>query len=160
MEIKHSTALRLAVGLVLASTFLLWPTGGKEAIIEPEPVIEVLPPVQEIKTPDPIQPIPAVNDELKKIAWCESKNRQFNADGSVHRGKINPQDVGKYQINEYYHLEESKRLGMDIYTLAGNTEYANYLYATQGNTPWNWSKECWADPDREWSEKAGEYWSK
>jgi hypothetical protein len=81
---------------------------------------------------------------LKKISWCESKNRQFNADGSIHRGEINPQDVGKYQINEFYHLEASRKLGMDIYTEEGNTMYALYLYEHEGTTPWNWSKSCWS----------------
>ncbi len=99
-------------------------------------------------------------DVLKKIAWCESRNRQFNLDGTILRGEINPQDVGKYQINEHYHLEDSQRLGMDIYTLAGNTEYAKYLYSKQGSKPWNWSKKCWGDSKRAWTEKAGEYWSK
>jgi hypothetical protein len=81
---------------------------------------------------------------LNKISWCESKDRQFNPDGTIFRGKINPKDVGKYQINEYYHLEDSMALGMDIYTLKGNTEYALYLYKKQGTTPWNWSKACWS----------------
>lgn len=86
--------------------------------------------------------IPAI---LEKISYCESRNRQFNADGSVHRGEINPQDVGKYQINEHYHLAESRRLGYDIYTLEGNTAYALYLYEHQGTKPWNWSKHCWSN---------------
>lgn len=87
--------------------------------------------------------IPSVPVILQKISWCESRDRQFNADGSIHRGAVNPQDVGKYQINEYYHLEESRRLGMDIYTEKGNTEYALYLFEHQGTRPWNWSKPCW-----------------
>lgn len=88
------------------------------------------------------KPIPEI---MKKISWCESKNLQFEADGTVHRGVINPKDVGKYQINEYYHLEASQALKMDIYTLSGNTEYALYLYGREGTTPWNWSKGCWGD---------------
>lgn len=91
-------------------------------------------------------PVPVVQEVpliLQKIAWCESRNKQFNADGSVHKGQINPQDIGKYQINEHYHLADSQALGMDIYTLAGNTSYALYLYKTQGTIPWNWSKPCW-----------------
>jgi len=80
---------------------------------------------------------------LQNISWCESKNRQFNTDGSVYRGSINPKDVGKYQINEFYHLEASKKLGMDIYTEEGNEAYALWLYQHDGTTPWNWSKGCW-----------------
>ncbi len=148
-------ALILATGLIIAFAFR--PIAAGETIsTQPALIEESEPPSTPVAVP---VPKPA-DDILKKIAWCESKNRQFNADGSVHMGEINPQDTGKYQINEHYHLEASKALGMDIYTLAGNTAYANYLFKTQGTTPWNWSKGCWSDPDRVWTEKAGEYWSK
>lgn len=80
---------------------------------------------------------------MQEIARCESGNRQFNDDGSVLRGVINSKDVGRFQINEYYHLEQSKKLGMDIYTWDGNTEYAMWLYENKGTIPWNWSKKCW-----------------
>ena len=88
----------------------------------------------------PVQNVPYI---LKKIAWCESKGLQFNVDGSVYRGKQNPKDVGRFQVNEHYHLEESKRLGIDIYTLEGNTEYSLRLYKKNGTRDWNWSKWCW-----------------
>ena len=86
-----------------------------------------------------------IPDILKKIRWCESKNQQFNPDGSVHRGVINPQDVGWFQVKEYYHLEASKKLGIDIYTKEGNLTYALRLYAQNGTRDWNWSKWCWND---------------
>ena len=89
--------------------------------------------------------VPEVPPILAKIAQCESQGRQFNDDGTVHRGVQNHQDVGKYQINEKYHLKASQALGMDIYTLAGNTQYALYLYRHEGTTPWNWSKWCWGE---------------
>jgi hypothetical protein len=81
---------------------------------------------------------------LIKIASCESQFRQFDTDGTVLRGKVNPLDRGLFQINEKYHLEASKRLGIDIYTLKGNMAYARHLYEQSGTTPWNWSKECWS----------------
>lgn len=59
------------------------------------------------------------------------------------RGKQNPRDIGKYQINEYWNGAEAKRLGYDIYTERGNTLMALYLYRTQGVHPWNWSRGCW-----------------
>lgn len=80
---------------------------------------------------------------LYEVARCESAYRQFNQDGSVLRGRQNPQDVGVLQINEKYHLAESIRLGYDIYTLEGNLDYGLYLYNNQGLTPWNWSRHCW-----------------
>ena len=85
--------------------------------------------------------IPAI---LKEIARCESGNRQFGKDGKVLRGRVNPKDVGLYQINEYWHLADSKKMGIDIYTSEGNEEYALYLYRTQGTRPWNASKPCWS----------------
>ncbi|HRF70294.1 MAG TPA: hypothetical protein PKV66_02560 [Candidatus Pelethenecus sp.] len=86
---------------------------------------------------------PVIPLVMEKIAWCESRGKQFNPDGTVRRGKQNPKDVGKYQINEFYHLDSSIKMGIDIYTEEGNTEYALYLYETQGTRPWNWSKPCW-----------------
>ena len=89
------------------------------------------------------------NPTLAEICACESTGnrygipRQFNADGTVLRGVINPQDVGMCQINERYHLADSQRLGYDIYTEAGNWGYGLYLLETQGTKPWNWSRHCW-----------------
>lgn len=83
------------------------------------------------------------NHPLIAVARCESGYRQFNGDGTLLRGKQNSQDVGVLQINEKYHLAESKRLGYDIHTLEGNIDYGEYLYNHQGLTPWNWSRHCW-----------------
>ena len=41
---------------------------------------------------------------LIAVARCESGYRQFNADGTLLRGKQNPQDVRVLQVNEKYHL--------------------------------------------------------
>lgn len=123
----------------------------EQVIIEPAPIADLPIAVKEFEIPI----------QLKKIAWCESGNRQFLPNGQVLRGHINSKDVGKHQINEFYHLEDSIKLGMDIYTLEGNTEYALYLYADgRGARHWDWSKHCWGDPDRVWYEEGGEYWSK
>ena len=88
----------------------------------------------------PSDSVPAI---LKKIAFCESGGRQYNENGEVIRGKVNPQDIGKYQINATYHQKAAESLGLDIYTEAGNEAYALHLYETQGTSPWNWSKPCW-----------------
>ncbi len=77
------------------------------------------------------------------IANCESHGRQFDKDGHIVRGAVNPQDIGLFQINEEYHLKQSQKLGMDIYTLQGNIDYAMHLIKTQGSKPWFWSKTCW-----------------
>ncbi len=80
---------------------------------------------------------------LKKIAACESQSRQFDETGSVLRGRVNSQDVGVMQINEKYHLKEANKLGLDIYTIEGNIDYAKHLYETQGVKPWVHSSTCW-----------------
>lgn len=78
-----------------------------------------------------------------QIAKCESTFRQLDDNGEVHRGKINPEDVGVMQINEHYQLQTAIKKNYDIYTLEGNTAYARELYEKQGTAPWNSSKSCW-----------------
>jgi hypothetical protein len=81
-------------------------------------------------------------DLAVRIADCESHLAQFK-DGKVLRGVQNPQDIGLFQINEKYHLENSKKAGLNIYEQEGNIKYAALLMRDQGTTPWNWSKNCW-----------------
>ena len=100
-------------------------------------------------------PIPAtspVNDTaliltvppiMYEIAKCESGLRQFDDDGKVLRGTINPKDVGIFQINEYWHLKSAQKQGFDIYTTEGNIGFALALYEAQGTKPWNASSNCW-----------------
>lgn len=80
---------------------------------------------------------------LVEVARCESTFNQFDKNGNVIRGKVNQYDVGVMQINEKYHLADSKKLGIDIYTLEGNVEYAKHLYADGGTDPWSASSKCW-----------------
>lgn len=83
---------------------------------------------------------------LIDIARCESTFRQYRKDGQVMRGIVNPADVGIMQINEKYHLERSKSLGYDIYTVEGNLAYAKEMYEDQGAAPWSASSPCWSKP--------------
>ncbi len=80
---------------------------------------------------------------LAKVAFCESRNKQFDANGQILRGVQNPKDVGVMQINEYFHLETSEKLDMNIYTLEGNLAYAKHLYEQEGVKPWSSSSKCW-----------------
>jgi hypothetical protein len=77
------------------------------------------------------------------IAACESRDRQYEPNGSVFRGVVNDKDVGVMQINEKYHGKRANSLGIDIYSLEGNMEYAKLLYEEQGSQPWNSSSACW-----------------
>jgi hypothetical protein len=81
---------------------------------------------------------------LAQIARCESQYRQYDKQGNVLRGVANSYDVGVMQINEMYHLETAKKLGIDIYSIEGNAAYAQYLYEREGAKPWMSSSACWA----------------
>jgi hypothetical protein len=81
---------------------------------------------------------------MTKIAWCESRNRQFEKDGkTVYTGRIDADDTGVMQINKYYHLKTATKLGINLDTVEGNMAYAKYLYEKEGTVPWNSSSKCW-----------------
>lgn len=81
---------------------------------------------------------------MQKIAKCESGGKQFNEDGSLVRGHKVFNDVGKFQINEFYHEKEARKMGLDLRTEEGNTAYAMYLYETRGTGDWESSRACWS----------------
>ncbi|OHA38954.1 MAG: hypothetical protein A3I97_00495 [Candidatus Taylorbacteria bacterium RIFCSPLOWO2_02_FULL_44_35] len=80
---------------------------------------------------------------LSEIARCESQFRHFGKNGNIIRGITNIKDVGVMQINEEYHRDKAETLGMDIYSLDGNLEYAKYLFEKEGTRPWRSSAKCW-----------------
>lgn len=82
---------------------------------------------------------------MSKVAYCESRFRQFDTDGNTLRGVQNPADLGVMQINEKYHSAKALSLGMDLHTLEGNMEYARYLYNKEGTRPWKYSSMCWGE---------------
>ena len=79
-----------------------------------------------------------------EIARCESRFRQHDKNGDVLRGQENNLDRGVMQINEYYHNNDSEKLGYDIMTLEGNTAYARHLFEKKGVKPWKSSSKCWS----------------
>ncbi len=81
---------------------------------------------------------------LANIAWCESRMRQLDQDGNIFRGKANSDDVGVMQINTRFHEATATAMGIDLESLAGNLEYAQYLYDKEGTKPWNSSSACWS----------------
>lgn len=80
---------------------------------------------------------------MLRVAECESNTRQFDFYGNVLRGKVNSKDVGIFQVNEKYHLADSVKLGMDIYTIKGNVDYGYYLFSRNWTRDWKWSSGCW-----------------
>ncbi|MEK7609582.1 MAG: hypothetical protein AAB470_00480 [Patescibacteria group bacterium] len=81
---------------------------------------------------------------LVEIARCESEFRQFDKNGKVVRGLANPADVGLMQINEFYHADTARNMGLDIHTVEGNVAFAKYLYGKYGSSPWSASASCWS----------------
>jgi hypothetical protein len=96
-----------------------------------------------ITLPDYVKAYFAETPILAKVAKCESTYRQVGSDGKVLRGKVNSDDVGLMQINEHYHGEKAKSMGLDLETIEGNLAYAKYLYEKEGTAPWSASAKCW-----------------
>ncbi len=81
---------------------------------------------------------------LAEVARCESHFTHINpTTGNVIRGKVNSNDVGVMQINEYYHNETAESMGLNLTNFDDNMAYARYLYKREGTRPWNASKTCW-----------------
>lgn len=127
----------LAFGLSLAISSVLGAAPAAQTATPPVIVAEV----QSVRSS--VEEYFADLPIMVAISQCESHYRQFNNDGSVYRGKQNTKDVGVMQINEYYHLDTSEKLGFDIYTIEGNMAYARYLYEREGTAPWASSQPCW-----------------
>jgi len=81
---------------------------------------------------------------MAEVARCESRFKQFDNDGSIHRGVVNNKDLGVMQVNEYYHGKTADKLGLDLYSIQGNVAYAKYLYEKEGTRPWASSSPCWS----------------
>lgn len=101
---------------------------------------------------------PTLPKVLLDIAWCESRDNQsaigYNyhteiivlEDGSTTTQKVVwSKDIGRFQINDYYHAETARKMGFDIYTVEGNTQYALVLYNNSGTKDWIASQPCWRD---------------
>ena len=82
---------------------------------------------------------------MVKIAWCESRMRQFDSNGEAFRGAVDSDDTGVMQINTFFHQKKAKELNLDLETLEGNLAYAKHLYEKQGTRPWFASRACWQD---------------
>ena len=82
---------------------------------------------------------------MVKIAWCESRMRQFDSNGEAFRGAVDSDDTGVMQINTFFHQKKAKELDLDLETLEGNLAYAKHLYQKQGTRPWIASRACWQD---------------
>lgn len=94
--------------------------------------------------PPPLTRIaPDLPYNLEQVRFCESEDIHFNPDGSVLRGRENPLDVGLMQINLYYHADEARRMGLDLFDPIDNQIFALHLYEREGLAPWSASQNCW-----------------
>ena len=84
---------------------------------------------------------------MAEIAKCESRFRHLGKNGKVLRGELTVEDLGVMQINEYFHENTAKVLGVDLHTLDGNLAYAKWLYNREGTKPWFASSKCWDKSD-------------
>lgn len=106
---------------------------------------------------DTIKPMVTDYPILDKIAQAESHDNQFCTKALVSESmckasqigaplvRVNTNgsyDIGKFQINST-HLADAIAHGYDVYTLQGNTDYALYLFMTQGSEPWYSSRSSW-----------------
>lgn len=90
--------------------------------------------------------------DLKRICSCESTGspnnepRHFASDGSVLRGKVNPNDIGQCQINIDPEITDwlriSQSVGLDVFEEEDNARMAQWIYDHYGSQPWSWSAGC------------------
>lgn len=80
---------------------------------------------------------------LIEIAECESTFRHWDPYTGEPLSNPNSSATGAMQLMASYHREPASNLGWDIDTLEGNLAYAEYLYDTEGVTPWEASRHCW-----------------
>ena len=75
---------------------------------------------------------------LKAIIACESNNRHVI--GTLSEVGV---DIGKCQINTYWHEEKAESMGLNLFDPDDNMEYCLYLFNAEGVKPWRSSQVCW-----------------
>ena len=80
---------------------------------------------------------------LRAICMAESNCQQFNNDGSVKHGEIDPDDTGMFQINKRVHADLIAETGLDPEKEADNIRLANIIYGRDGAAAWNASRDRW-----------------
>jgi hypothetical protein len=130
----------MSISSLSSSASTTAPVTPKE--IAKEPVVKIEKVQDNLSTEEYVKKYFSDVPVLIEVAKCESRFRQREG-GQVLRGEVNEFDRGVMQINEMYHLERAKRLGLNIHTLEGNLSYARYLYENEGLQPWISSSPCW-----------------
>lgn len=98
------------------------------------------------------KPPQKLREELMVVCSCESTGVTYNdpneyhfeGDGVTPIYGINKSDRGMCQINMVAHKKASESMGLDILkNLDDYIIYSNWLYETEGLTPWRYSEHCW-----------------
>lgn len=141
---KISSAVFVAI-LIIANAGEVYAAPVSSPVVSPVVVLQKSTEVKKVEktVEDLVREYFADTPVLAEVARCESAFRQFGKDGKVLRGLVDSRDVGVMQINEYYHLSRSKKLGFDIYSIEGNMAYAKFIYNEKGSQPWKASAPCW-----------------
>lgn len=71
-----------------------------------------------------------------EVSRLESHWKQYNDDGTVLHGIVDPKDTGVMQINTDHWGAMAERRGLDINRITDNVKMARYIYDTQGITAW------------------------
>lgn len=79
----------------------------------------------------------------ERIIQCESGGVAEAKNINYIDGIPWSEDVGYWQINNYFHEESLALLGWDIYNPEDNLEAGFFLLSTQGLQPWDASSFCW-----------------
>jgi len=87
-----------------------------------------------------------------KIMECESV-AYANASGEAIKDVVNynrdetgavwSSDIGRWQLNDYYHQVPAYNMGFSLNNDYDNIEYGFYLMSQEGTQPWQASKYCW-----------------
>ena len=109
----------------------------KKVEVTPEPKVVLIG-----TEPQPEEVIVSAESFLHYASFCESTHRQFNDDGSVLHGRVDPRDTGRWQINTYYWGDKAIELGYDIDTEHGNYMMAQHILSVQGEGAWSASAPC------------------
>ena len=137
----------ILAGAVALIAFLFYPAGVVSYGPEPQ-IVEAQEVEEQLTAPEP-EKLPtytaATENTLDAISWCESRHRQFDANGDVLMNTEGSSATGRYQIMASVWEREAERLGFDIHTEAGNKAMARYiLIEAQGIYAWSASADCLA----------------
>jgi hypothetical protein len=141
---KYITLAVMLLGLLGGIRLNTWyAEASKPIIVEQEPEepsvvqIEIRIDWTEERIKEEIRKMfPEAPETFVRIAKCESGFRPH-----AHNEKTN--DGGLFQLNEKYHGQRLRELGLDPFDVQDNLKYARILYEQNGTQDWSASKHCW-----------------